>query len=51
MKENKYRDHYCGKLNNDDIGKTVTVPVTLTLDSRVKLSNILSSLLTSCWFY
>ena len=25
MKENKYRDHYCGKLNNDDIGKTVKV--------------------------
>ena len=19
MKENKYRDHYCGKLNNNDI--------------------------------
>ena len=25
MKENKYRDHYCGKLNNNDIGKTVKV--------------------------
>lgn len=25
MRENKYRDHYCGKLNNDDIGKKVRV--------------------------
>ena len=41
MKENKYRDHYCGKLNNNDIEVIALDPhmkeqVEITLKEDIK---------------